>query len=133
MFDDLAELVGSPILRGCAFVHASGEGPRDANKVGVVCETHRGWLRQLLSDLARELGAAEPEQLGRRLALLYDGAMVGASMERQATAVTDARALAAMLSGRGGPHAASQATAVQQRVSQEAQALSGRERDAATS
>ncbi len=97
VFDDLDELVASPSFRGCAFVNASAEGPRDANKVGVVCETHRGWLRQLLSDLARELGAAEPEQLGRRLALLYDGAMVGASMERQATAVTDARALAAML------------------------------------
>lgn len=94
VFDALAEFVREPNYRGCAFVNASAEGPRGESKVTQACSDSRGWLRTLFTDLARELGAPEPAQLGRRLALLYDGATVGASMDSSPDAVSDARAIA---------------------------------------
>jgi hypothetical protein len=43
---------------------------------------------------ATELGLADPKRVGGRLALLYDGAVVGGSMDRNRGAVADARAMA---------------------------------------
>jgi AcrR family transcriptional regulator len=97
VFDLMAEMVAEPTFRGCAFVNASAEGPLEDNKVRQVCSDHRAWLRGLFITLARELGLAEAERVGVRLALLYDGAIVGASMDRNAEAVADARAMAEAL------------------------------------
>jgi AcrR family transcriptional regulator len=97
VFDVLAEAVADPSYRGCAFINASAEGPRDENQVSQVCTDWRMWLRALFIDLARDLGAADPEKLGRRLVMLYDGATVGASMDRDATAGRRARELAEVL------------------------------------
>jgi hypothetical protein len=57
----------------------------------------RVWTRGLFVDLAREAGAADPNQLGLRLVLLYDGATVGAAMDRNSGAVAEARAVAELL------------------------------------
>jgi len=59
-----------------------------------VCEDTRAWLRGLFTSLATELGARDPERLGSRLTLLYDGATVGASMDGRETAAAEARELA---------------------------------------
>jgi hypothetical protein len=64
---------------------------------GQVCLDSRAWIRRLFTDQARELGDADPESLGRRLALLYDGALIGASMERDRGVAADARAMAELL------------------------------------
>ena len=50
-----------------------------------------------LSDLARAAGAAEPEQVGRRLALLYLGAAGRSLLDGPAPAVSDAYAVAAAI------------------------------------
>jgi AcrR family transcriptional regulator len=97
VFDLMAETVAEPTFRGCAFVNASAEGPRDDNKVRQVCSDHRAWMRALFTRLAREVGVADPELVGGQLALLYDGAIVGASMDRNPDAVSDARAMAESL------------------------------------
>jgi AcrR family transcriptional regulator len=97
VFDLMAETVAEPTFRGCAFVNASAEGPLEDNKVRQVCSDHRAWLRGLFTTLAGELGVADAKQVGGRLALLYDGAIVGASMDRNAEAVSDARAMAEAL------------------------------------
>ena len=96
IFDLQGELFREPTFRGCAFVNASAEGPRGGQIQGV-CDDSRAFVRGLFTDLARELGVADPENLGRRLVLLYDGATVAASMDRNPRAAAEARAMAAAL------------------------------------
>ncbi len=57
----------------------------------------RAWTRGLFADLARAAGAADPEELGRRLVLLYDGATIGAAMDRNPATAAEARAMAELL------------------------------------
>jgi AcrR family transcriptional regulator len=95
IFDLMGESVVEPTFRGCAFVNASAEGPRGPSKVRQTCADSRGWLRRLLTDLARDAGAKNAELLGRRLSLLYDGAVVGAPLEADPGLVAaEARAMA---------------------------------------
>ena len=54
-------------------------------------------MRGLLTGLAREAGAAEPEQLARQLHMIYDGASLSARMDRDPSAAAAARAAAAAL------------------------------------
>ncbi|HVR62373.1 MAG TPA: helix-turn-helix domain-containing protein [Polyangia bacterium] len=97
VFDLLGELATEPTFRGCAFVNARAEGPREATKVSRVCDDMRAWLRRLFTGLARDAGAAEPERLGGELVLLYDGATVGASMDHDPGRARVARAIASRL------------------------------------
>ena len=97
VFDLLGELATAPSFRGCAFVNASAEGPRERNKVTRVCEEMRTWLRALFTDLARDAGVAQPERLGVELVLLYDGATVGASMDHDPGRAEVARSIAGRL------------------------------------
>lgn len=97
VFGVLCEVVQEPKFRGCAFVNASAEEPRGESKVSQVSVKSRAWTRSLLIELAREAGARNAEQLGRRLALLYDGAVVSASMDRDPAAAKEALAMAELL------------------------------------
>ena len=75
VFEAQGELFAEPGYRGCAFVSASAESPGEA--VSRASDEYRGWVRGLLHQLARRLGAgaderaaAEPgggEQLALRL------------------------------------------------------------------
>ncbi len=95
VFDLMGESVVEPNFRGCAFVNASVEGPNRSAKVKRVCADSRGWLRGVFTELAREAGTRKNAELvGRRLALLYDGAVVGASLSDDPRSVAaDARAM----------------------------------------
>jgi AcrR family transcriptional regulator len=95
IFELLVERAESSNFRGCAFVNANAASP--GSKTPPVCLDARGWLRSLFMELAREAGARAPEQLAQRLALLYDGAMVGAQMEHDGVAANTARDLATAL------------------------------------
>jgi hypothetical protein len=76
-------------------VNASAEGPRGPSKVRQTCADSRGWLRARFTELAAEAGARDPAALGRRLGLLYDGAVVGAPLDADpARVATDAWAMA---------------------------------------
>ncbi len=97
VFDLLRERVTEPEFRGCAFVRASSEGPQEDGKVTEVCRAARGWTRELLVGLARDFGARNPERLAQQLALLYDGVLVAASLDRNPAAAAEARALAEQL------------------------------------
>ncbi len=97
VFEFVCELVMEPDFRGCAFANASAEGPREESRVNQVCIDSRAWTRMLLVDLARETGAKNPDQLGRQLALLYDGAIVAASADRDPSAAREALAAAELL------------------------------------
>jgi AcrR family transcriptional regulator len=94
VFDLLGELVADPGFRGCAFLRASAEGPPD-KRVKSVCDDSRAWLRSRFVELARDAGAGDPERVAGRLVLLYDGAVVAAQMDRDPSAATAARDMAA--------------------------------------
>jgi AcrR family transcriptional regulator len=94
IFDLLGEIAAEPTFRGCAFVNASAEGPRGATPITQACSDGRAWVRSLFTQLARDLGAHDAERTGRRLALLYDGAMTGASRDSDPSAAREARSIA---------------------------------------
>ena len=54
-------------------------------------------MRSLFIDLAREAGAVDPERLAQQLLLLYDGAGIGAWMDRDPSTAAAARTVAAGL------------------------------------
>jgi AcrR family transcriptional regulator len=97
VFDSLGERVAEPGFRGCAFVNASAEGPPGDSKVRRVCRGSREWLRGIFTGLAGDLGASDPALLGRQLVLIYDGAMMGASMDRDPAIARQGRAMAEAL------------------------------------
>jgi AcrR family transcriptional regulator len=96
VFDSLRESVVDSQFRGCAFMRASAEVSPDLD-VRDVCDSSRAWLRALFTDLARAAGAAQPARLAQQLQVLYDGATVGAQMERDPGPAIAARAIAAAL------------------------------------
>jgi AcrR family transcriptional regulator len=96
IFDIQGELIAEPSYRGCAFVRASAE-MRPGSSAKGVCDDSRSWLRTLLTDLAREAGAARPAALARQMMMLYDGASVSAQMDGDQKAAAAARAVAVVM------------------------------------
>jgi AcrR family transcriptional regulator len=96
VFEALADAVGTPGFRGCAFYNASSESGEDsvAQEIG---RLNRDWSRELLTDLAREAGAHDPVALTRQLMIIYDGTLVGARMAPDDQPTVTSRAMVAML------------------------------------
>jgi AcrR family transcriptional regulator len=95
VFEAQGETFATPGFRGCAFVSASAESPGEL--VEQATAEYRGWVRTLLTDLARQAGVAAPEALGRQLHMLYDGASLSARMDHDPSASAAARAAAEVL------------------------------------
>src|ERR1700757_4583104 len=95
VFEAQGEIFAEPGFRGCAFVSASAESPGEA--VSRAAHDYRDWVRGLLTGLAREAGAAEPEKLGRQLHMIYDGASLSARMDRDPSSAVMARSAAETL------------------------------------
>ena len=96
VFDSMTESAAKPDFRGCAFARASAEA-RPGSSVKSMCDESRAWNLALFADLAKQAGAAAPDQLAQQLRLLYDGALVSAHVDTNSTAVPAARAMAQML------------------------------------
>jgi AcrR family transcriptional regulator len=95
VFEAQGELFAESGFRGCAFVSASAESPGEA--VSRAADDYRGWVRGLLTSLAGQAGAPDPERLGRQLHMIYDGASLSARMDRDPSAAAAAGAAAAAL------------------------------------
>jgi len=95
VFDAQDEMFADPGFRGCAFASASAESPGEA--VSSATDDYRGWMRGLLTGLAREAGAPEPEKLARQLHMIYDGAGLSMRMDHDRSAAAAARAAAETL------------------------------------
>ena len=81
MFAEIEQLLGGSTFHGCRFILATAESrPGDASEQ--VTERYRSWLRSVFTDLAEGAGANDAKELGRRLLLLYDGAVVAARLDR---------------------------------------------------
>jgi AcrR family transcriptional regulator len=96
VFELLEELFAAPGFRGCAFLNASAEA-QAGSAVEQVSETSRAWVEALFVGLAEQLNASDARALGRQLVMLYDGATVGAQLDKDPSVAADARAAAAAL------------------------------------
>jgi AcrR family transcriptional regulator len=90
IFELLGEMTSQPGYKGCAFVRARADDGASEN-VKVASDRSRAFMLGLLTSLAREAGAANPERLGQQLLLLYDGASVAAHLDRNRNAASLAR------------------------------------------
>jgi AcrR family transcriptional regulator len=95
VFEAQGELFTEPGFRGCAFVSASSESPSEV--VSQAADSYRAWVRDLLTGLAREVGVPDPEALGRKLHMIYDGASLSAHMDHDPSVSVAARAAAEVL------------------------------------
>jgi AcrR family transcriptional regulator len=96
VFEVLGEVLSEPGYRGCAFMNASAESPAGSG-IERASDEGRAWIRALFTDLARDAGAADPAGLAGQLVLLYDGATIGARMDRDPSSAAAARTVAAAL------------------------------------
>ncbi|HEY5201173.1 MAG TPA: TetR/AcrR family transcriptional regulator [Acidothermaceae bacterium] len=96
VFDALGSVAAEPGFRGCAFMNASAES-LPGGPVEEVSDESRAWTRRLFTELAAAAGVADPAGLAEQFVLLYDGATVGARMDRTAATGVAARAIAETL------------------------------------
>ena len=94
VFEAQGELFAEPEFRGCAFARATAEA--HAAVVDEAADNYRAWVRSLLTGLAGQAGAPDPDLLGLQLHMIYDGASQSARMDH-APAAAAARAAAAVL------------------------------------
>ncbi|MFC9080836.1 TetR/AcrR family transcriptional regulator [Streptomyces sp. NPDC057062] len=85
------------LVRGCPFLNAAVEVPDPRHPVRRLAAAHKIEFADKLASLAREAGAHAPEELGKQLALLYDGAAARGLALNDAAASKTARAIAAKL------------------------------------
>ena len=84
-------------LRADPFISVAVEFPDPSHPAHRVAAEHGRRLQQRLTNLARAAGARDPEQVGRRLALLYDGAAIRAFVDDDPASTADAYAIAAAI------------------------------------
>jgi AcrR family transcriptional regulator len=96
VFEAQGELFAQPGFRGCAFVSATAEAPRGSS-IEEAADDYRNWIRALFTDLAEQAGASDPRKLARQLQVVYDGAGLGARMDRDPSIAATARAAAEAL------------------------------------
>lgn len=94
-----APVEGDPpaLIRGCPFHNAVIEGAGELPEVARLAERHKQAFRDRLVNTAAEAGAADPEALGRQLAVIFEGANALAASCNEAQAFTDARRAAETL------------------------------------
>jgi AcrR family transcriptional regulator len=96
VFDAQASIFADRGFHGCAFISASAEAP-DGGLIQSAADAYRVDIRALLTDLARDAGAADPDLLGRQLQLLFDGGGLAAQMDRDPAIAAAAKAAARQL------------------------------------
>lgn len=71
----IAEGIGSPGFRGCAFLNAAAEYPDPEHPVHQAVLAHRQWFLETVTQLLADAGCAPADAAGRHLVMLRDGAM----------------------------------------------------------
>lgn len=72
----LGDRSSAPDYRGCGLSNTAVEYPDDTHPARKVSEDHKRKLRLRLAELAADMGADDPKQLGDSLMLLIEGAFV---------------------------------------------------------
>jgi AcrR family transcriptional regulator len=80
VFDTQANQYEQADFNGCAFIAASTEAP-PGGLIERAADDFRTWIRAMFTDLAEQVGAPDPANLGRQLQLVYDGAGLAGRMD----------------------------------------------------
>jgi AcrR family transcriptional regulator len=80
---DLGSRAAGPDYRGCGLSNTAVEYPDSSHPARRVSEDHKDRLRHRLAELAADMGADDPKQLGDSLMLLIEGAFVTGQIFRQ--------------------------------------------------
>jgi AcrR family transcriptional regulator len=96
VFDVLGEWFITDDFNGCPFINAEAESTVDS-PAHTINLRHRAWIREYFASLAAEAGADDPGTVSAQLAMLYDGAMIGAHTEPSLPWAALARSAAATL------------------------------------
>ncbi len=101
----IGKRLGRANYRGCPQINVAAEFAEADHPARAVAKRHMQAMRARLAVLARELGAARPNDLGAQLGLLINGAFVSASMlaPDEATRVLLASARALLASAASAP------------------------------
>ena len=91
VFDVLGDWFRSEEFRGCLFINAASEYCGLDPKIGDLAARHKRLVREEIQKLAREAGARQPAALADQLALLVEGAIVMALMEKSSDWAATAR------------------------------------------
>ncbi|WP_052070282.1 TetR/AcrR family transcriptional regulator [Rhodococcoides fascians] len=83
--------------RGCGFVNAFAEFGGTDSPVLEIIKSEKEWTRSLFARLADDAGYADAEQLGSRLSVLHEGAVVMGTAGGRDDAISVARGVAAEL------------------------------------
>jgi AcrR family transcriptional regulator len=97
VFDLAYAWVGKDGFCGCAFINAAAQLNDPAHPAFAIAVANKTETRIRLERMARAAGLGQPKQVARELALLLDGALVAASMERSRAPVLAAQKAAARL------------------------------------
>jgi AcrR family transcriptional regulator len=102
VIDWVCDRVGRPGFRGCAFVRSLAEAPEEAGIPDRARERKRRLLR-VITDACRDAGSADPEDVGRQLALIVEGVTTMAFVTGDVVAASNAarRAGTAVLAAAG--------------------------------
>ncbi|MFF4433731.1 TetR/AcrR family transcriptional regulator [Streptomyces sp. NPDC001513] len=84
-------------IRGCPFHNAVVEGAGELPEVARLAQRHKQAFRDRLVAVAAEAGAADPEALGRQLAVIFEGANALAASCNDNRVFSDARRAAETL------------------------------------
>lgn len=99
IFDRLRQKAENPAFRGCAFGLAVAEHGESARITGLA-RMHKSAVAAVLDGIAHRAGCADAAQIGRHLALLYDGALARRSVYGDVQPMRDAQECAlALLDG----------------------------------
>lgn len=91
------EMTRRDVLRGCPFHNAAVESAGSLATTDAIVRAHKLEFIRHLAAAAREAGSADPELLGRQLAVLFEGATALATSLNDTAPVVHARAAAATL------------------------------------
>lgn len=97
VFDVLKTWLDDPSFQGCVLQNTCvqlGDPSHAAHRAAVTAKRE---VRVYLADLARQAGRRAPEQLADQLALLFEGAVITARLERTSAPAAAARRAAAAL------------------------------------
>lgn len=93
----IAQYIGRPEFRGCAFLNAATEFPDAGHPARRIARRHKTELRRRLGALTDRLGADESASLADQLVLLIDGAYVNGQLRGRRGPVQALPAAAAAL------------------------------------
>jgi len=94
VFDHAGDLARVRGFRGCAFINLAAHLEPGAHRLLTLVRNHKVALRERFAALATRHGQRNPEELGRQLLALWDGAIADAHIEGSDAPIEAARAAA---------------------------------------